>query len=280
MLTDAEFRIEESAHAFEVDIEGNKVVYHAAEQLIVFDLNDIPTVWTDLELSRWLDRQVFQPDIPQPKLLEFLRRLVANLTNERKIALSALVRAKFILCKAIANKIIYCREQSQKSGYQTLLFSDDSKVETTFDYPFKFITNAYPAKPPFYAGSYRFQKHFYPFPGDLKAKGEEFDCAVAIDRLPEVKHWVRNIPQDQKYSFWLPTSKYNFYPDFVAELNDGRILVVEYKGEMLEDYHGTLEKQNIGQLWEEKSDGKGLFLMAVAKDEMGRDVMGQLKAKI
>jgi type III restriction enzyme len=279
-LTEAEFKIEESAHAFEVDIEGKKVVYHAAEQLNVFDLNDIPTNWTELELSRWLDRQVYQPDIPQPKLLEFLRQMIANLVNNRKIPLSALVRAKFILCKSIANKISGYRDKAQNSGYQTLLFSVDSKVETSFDYCFNFNPSAYPAKPPFYSGSYRFQKHFYPVIGDLKASGEEFECAVALDRLSEVKHWVRNMPQDQKFSFWLPTSKYNFYPDFVAELKDGRILVVEYKGEMLEDYHGTLEKQNIGQLWEEKSNGKGLFLMAVKKDDKGCGVMEQLKTKI
>lgn len=31
-------------------------------------------------------------------------------------------------------------------------------------------------------------------------------------------------------SFWLQTSTDRFYPDFVAETLDGRMLVVEYKG--------------------------------------------------
>lgn len=45
-------------------------------------------------------------------------------------------------------------------------------------------------------------------------------------------------------------------------LNDGRILVVEYKGKHLIDSADTKEKLAIGKLWESKSAGKGLFLMA------------------
>ena len=45
-------------------------------------------------------------------------------------------------------------------------------------------------------------------------------------------------------------------------LNEGRILVVEYKGKHLIDSADTKEKLAIGKLWESKSAGKGLFLMA------------------
>ena len=37
---------------------------------------------------------------------------------------------------------------------------------------------------------------------------------------------------------------------------------------------------NIGELWESKSNGKGLFLMAVKKDAKGRDVYKQIEDKI
>ncbi len=45
-------------------------------------------------------------------------------------------------------------------------------------------------------------------------------------------------------------------------LSDGRILVVEYKSKHLIDYADTKKKLAIGKLWESKSAGKGLFLMA------------------
>jgi type III restriction enzyme len=67
-----------------------------------------------------------------------------------------------------------------------------------------------------------------------------------------------------------------FYPDFVAGLQDGCILVIEYKGEHLADTQDTKEKRNIGQLWAEKSGGKGLFLMAEKRDAQGRDTRAQI----
>jgi hypothetical protein len=53
--------------------------------------------------------------------------------------------------------------------------------------------------------------------------GEEFQCAQAIDAESEVKFWLRNVARHHA-SFRLPTSTDNFYPDFVALLNDGRIV--------------------------------------------------------
>ena len=79
--------------------------------------------------------------------------------------------------------------------------------------------------------------------GELKSSGEEFQCAVLIDSLPEIKHWIRNIDSDSKHSFWLQTSKQRFYPDFIAELTDGRTLVIEYKGDHIKnDPHEKREK--------------------------------------
>jgi hypothetical protein len=40
----------------------------------------------------------------------------------------------------------------------------------------------------------------------------------------------------------------------------------------------TKEKRNIGQLWAEKSGGKGLFLMAEKRDAQGRDTRAQILA--
>lgn len=114
----------------------------------------------------------------------------------------------------------------------------------------------------------------------MKNNGEEFECACAIAALKEVKQWVRNLSNQPKASFWLPTATDRFYPDFVAELHDGRILVVEYKGEAYKTNDDSKEKRQIGMLWEEKSGGKGLFLMAEKRDAQGRDVHRQLAEKV
>lgn len=55
-----------------------------------------------------------------------------------------------------------------------------------------------------------------------------------------------------------------FYPDFVAMLTDGGILVVEYKGGHL--YEAEAVKRQIGDVWAEASGGQGLFCMPTNRD--------------
>ena len=95
-----------------------------------------------------------------------------------------------------------------------------------------------------YRGAHRFSKHFTGWDQipafDGADDGEELKCAKMLDSLPEVKHWGRNVPKHSG-AFFLPTASGKFYPDFVAELTDGRILVVEYKGAHLTDDADTDE---------------------------------------
>ena len=77
---------------------------------------------------------------------------------------------------------------------------------------------------------------------------------TSLDSLPQVKFWIRHVARHPQ-SFWLPTASAEFYPDFVAQLDDGRFFVVEYKGALLAgaDVDDTDEKRAIGRLWESRS---------------------------
>jgi type III restriction enzyme len=95
---------------------------------------------------------------------------------------------------------------------------------------------------------------------------------------PEVKFWVRNL---ERRDFWLPLANRKFYPDFVAELTDGRRLVVEHKGKVYATNDDSKEKCNIGDLWEEKSQGKCIFLMTVVekgKPSLSEQIAQKIKA--
>jgi type III restriction enzyme len=59
---------------------------------------------------------------------------------------------------------------------------------------------------------------------------EEALCAKKIDDHTNVKRWIRNLVHESAGGFSLPLSPGRFFPDFIAELNDGRIAIVEYKG--------------------------------------------------
>jgi type III restriction enzyme len=62
----------------------------------------------------------------------------------------------------------------------------------------------------------------------------------------------------------LPSRRLSFYPDFLCQLNDDRVLVVEYKGEHL--FAEAEEKRSVGAVWESRSNGKCLFVMPEGKD--------------
>ena len=83
----------------------------------------------------------------------------------------------------------------------------------------------------------------------------------------------------ERRGFWLPLAKTKFYPDFVAELTDGRFPALEHKGQVYATNDDSKEKCNIGELWEEKSGGKALFLMTVL-DKGKPGLFEQIAAKI
>jgi len=279
-LTPTEFTIRETAERWEVDLQGEKVVYKHLDQSVQLQTGLLRLDGTDLQLSRWLDKQCRQPDITQPVLLEFCRKIVVYLMKQRHIPLSDLFRFKFQLAKAVEQKIKACRKQGYATGYQTFLFGPKAHVETSFADGFAFDRSR-PYDPTWsYQGAYQFKKHFFALPGELASNGEECDCAFLIDNLPQVKHWIRNLANRPLTSFWLPTSTDRFYPDFVAQLRDGRVFVIEYKGAHLIDTQDTKEKKNIGELWAAKSNGKGLFLMAEKKNSLGQNLKDQITAAL
>ena len=161
------------------------------------------------------------------------------------------------------------------------MFTPEARVETTFDAAFVFRDGMY-ADQRRYRGRWKPSKHFLgpdAVPAfDGAAGGEEEQCAQALDRLPEVTYWIRNVARHPA-SFWLPTATGKFYPDFVALLNDGRRFAVEYKGAHIADGPDTAEKRAVGALWEQRSEGKGLFLMA-EKEHNGLGVWDQLRSKV
>ncbi|CRI66955.1 putative type III restriction enzyme, res subunit [Thiocapsa sp. KS1] len=274
-LSESDFSIKETAERWEVDLKGEKVVYKHLDQSVQLEIGLLKLDWTELVLSRWLDKECRQADITQPVLLEFCRKVIAHLTEKRGIALRDLLRFKYQLARVVTQTITKCRRAAYADAYQTFLFSPSATVETSNVNGFSFHNQRYPAGW-LYQGAYQFKKHFFSQVGELEGKGEEFECAQTIDTISEVKHWVRNLSGRHQTSFWLPTSTDRFYPDFVVALNDDRVLVVEYKGEHIATTDDTKEKRNVGELWAEKSGGKGLFLMAEKRDADGRDVRAQI----
>ena len=272
------FAVKETETTFEVDMEGEKVKYHIAEESDVYDLNKVATDLTETDMVGWLAREVRDQHTSHRELVGYLSKLISHLVTERNIPLTALVRLKFILAKAIRNQMAKIRQQVAQEGFQQLIFEVNEKADASYNYSYEFKPGMYPARPPYYDGRYKFKKHYYPVIEDIKEStnpDSEFECAKAIDRHKKIKHWVRNLVRREQASFRLPLANDWFYPDFVTELEDGRLLVIEYKGEGYKTTDDSKEKKAVGELWAKSSNEKCLFLFAV-EDDQGKDVYTQI----
>lgn len=279
-----EFNITETARSFEIDVGGNKISYTFAREEEQLTLDFQVDGWTPQNLIVWLGKQLRQDYIHPLDLNKWITNCIAYLMGARKIPIAALMRTKFILMRKLRDCIAAARLEERAKAYQQYLFAPEARVEVSFENGFRFQVGMYPDVKKYRGGRWKPGKHFLgpdnvpEFSG--AAEGEEFHCAMAIDSLPQVKFWLRNVSKHPE-SFWLPTATDKFYPDFVAQLNDDRLIVIEYKGALLagEGVDDTNEKRAIGRLWEQHAGTKGLFLM-VEKQLGTRDMRAQLFNKV
>ena len=268
-LSEAEFPSESSVESHgEIDVtdEGRLQVHFVERVRRQLRLLGVEPGWHTAGLANWLDRQIPHPDIVRTESSLFMHRVLTGLMDSRGLTIEQLATQKFRLRPAIAQKIDgYRAEQAKRAFNRTLFDTGARNVEVSPEICFDFNEDRY-APNWYYEGAYRFQKHYFPLIGELKSEGEEFDCAVFLDQLDAVKCWVRNLERRPEGSFWLQTSSDKFYPDFVALLTDGRILVVEYKGEDRWSNDDSREKRAVGDLWADRSNGRCLFIMPKGPD--------------
>jgi type III restriction enzyme len=223
--------------------------------------------WSKEQLLSWLDRNIRYQDILGHESAAFLNKAINGLMTSRGIStITPLVIRKYQLRDALDKKINKHRCEEHKKAFNDYLLPEspltvDERCMVDFSDP------NYQYEPSeIYSGEYRFQKHYrYEKPGDLKSEGEEFRCACFLDSHPDIRYWIRNIPR-RRSSLSLQTSTDRFYPDFVCLLNDGRRLVVEYKGKDRWDGLDSDEKRTIGAIWASRSNGKCLFIMPEGTD--------------
>lgn len=220
--------------------------------------------WTPAALTGWMLPRIRQLDVTGSSLRSFTAAAIEGLMRERNWTIDRVAAQKYRLAESIENRIRQHRNAKRAESYERFLFAPEAQVQTS---PQRAITIDPACYSPnwSYEGGYRFKRHVGRV-GELKSDGEEFDCAVWIDSHSKVKRWLRNIERRPQHSFWLQTSTDRFYPDFIAEIGDGRWLVVEYKGADRWTDDDSREKWRLGELWAECSGGRCAFVMPKGPD--------------
>ncbi len=273
LVPDLEASLAESVRRFEIDVRGAAVIK-------TYLNNELPGLvsggvegWTVEHLVAWLDRQTREVDLLQSDLQGWLHQVVRTLLNAGH-SVEQLMRLKYVLARRLKDRIAELRAARRQAAVQAFLFDPGARVEANGAHTFDFRLGMFEDER-LYRGGHRFQKHFLgpdlvpAFDGNVG--GEEERCAWVLDSLADVAFWVRNVARHSN-AFWLPTVTGRFYPDFVAKLTDGRIFVVEYKGE--QGWADAEIDRIAGAAWERARGG--LFLM-VRRLADGLDPLGQMK---
>jgi type III restriction enzyme len=258
------FQVVEQSNTFEIYLKDAHVRLRPADSgQISMDYG--ATSITPDDLVRWLDQSLFQklPDLTQAQRRAYLAAVVNHLLHERGVPLVPLAQARFKLAQDIETRVAELRDQAARRQFRQLVLQPHNGegwlIEPDWQHPHVFESGRYPASAESrYSGRYEFRKHYFPVLADLKDEGQEFACAQLIDRHARVRHWVRNL-DSAPFGFALPTSRGRFFPDFVAELADGRIAVLEFKGAHLVNDPHEIEKRQVGERWSQTSGGRALF---------------------
>ena len=267
-LTEAEYSSKPfDGKVIEIDISdkgklAKRFLDDLHDQMTLLGADQTETV---AQLVHWIDKNIpNRPDIFPSESGPYLTGVIHYLLDDRGFNIKQLFHDKYTLRQKVVAKICALRKDARQRSYQAFLLPEcATPLVVNADICFSFDPNNYPCNAR-YKGSVIFQHHYYKDIGALN--GEEEQCAVFIDNLPEVEFWVRNIEQREKFSFWLQTATDKFYPDFVCKLKDGRFLIVEYKGGDRWSDDDSKEKRALGELWAKRSGGTCLFVMPKGKD--------------
>jgi len=271
------FTREETVRPWLIDVERGRLHIREDHAQYRLDLDEGDAGVSRENVIRALDRRLRRDAILQPDMIAWLGRLLDGL-ERAEFDLAYLLRHLNAVADAAKSRLDDLLAVQRRAAFQQSLVAPAAPPRLDEHFAFRFDPQAYPARWD-YAGRYRFLKHYYPKPGELKPEidAEETACAIAIDQLSQVKWWVRNLEKQPMHAFWLPTSTDRFYPDFVAELGDGRLFVVEYKGGHLYDNADSREKRTIGEVWAAASGGRCVFAMITDRNTAGVAVEDQLR---
>jgi type III restriction enzyme len=272
-LLDAALKVSEGGE-IDIDAESGKVTTRFLENLQRdLGLAYVPEHWDDVKLAVWLCKNIPETSITHASKQAFVAKWLQELFAGGRYDLAKANRQKFLIRNILGLRIKELRLSAVRQSYQDTLFGDGyaARVQVNDNYQFVFHPQAYAPSSDYDKrtsayGSFDFRKHYYGRIGDFDSK-EEFECAVHLDILAqkgEIEFWVRNLVRKESCSFFLQKADGRFYPDFLCQLKNGKILVVEYKGGNA--WGDAKDDRLIGGLWAELSGERCHFVMLKNKE--------------
>jgi len=269
---DAALKVSEGGE-IDVDGTGRMTARFIADMQRDLGLAYRPENWDEVKLAAWLCRNLPEPSLTHASKQAFVAYWISALLDTSGYDLGRANRQKFLIRNLLEQRIKALRSAAVKRAYQQTLFGAEHESRVVVD-----ERNCFEYHPQGYApsrdydgrfGQFTFKKHYYGRIGDFDS-GEEFACACWLETQAQkgrIRFWVRNLVRKEGCSFFLQKADGRFYPDFLCQLADGAVLVVEYKG--ADRWKEAEDDRLIGGLWAELSGGRCRFVMVKDKQWQG-----------
>ncbi len=173
-----------------------------------------------------------------------------------------IVRRRHSLAEVLRAKVSDHGRQRVRDAMRELINKDRDAIETSSEFAIAIEEQEYSPSQEFLG--HHFKKHAFQQIGGMN--GEEAECATRIDQHSNVGRWLRNADRQTQGGFCLPLSPGRFFPDFIVELKDRTLVLVEYKMRKFASDPDELHKKAVGELYAARSNGKARFAWIVEKD--------------
>ena len=210
-------------------------------------------------LSKQIASMIKLDNVVEPDIKKYVDKVIASLDAD---AISSLVDNMYQTCNAIQEKIELLLKEYQKQVFKQWLNVGKIRLKTHYSFP-KEISMTKKEMVGIDKGLYEKEETVNDF---------EYDVISSIADNPNVLFWHRN---REKKDFFI-NGFINHYPDFIVRMKSGKTILIETKGDYLEN-EDSLNKIWLGNKWADLAgDNYKYFMVFQSKEVDGAITVKQL----
>ncbi len=182
-------------------------------------------------------------EISEPDLIAYIKKVLQPLSSEK---ITQVLNDDYFYANLIKKKIISLTDAYAEKKFSDLLDMGDIVCEDSFELP-KSISPKNTLV--------GITKNLYVEEGEMN----DFERRVILEvaNLDNVVFWHRNLERGKGFMI---NGFINHYPDFIVKMKNGKIILIETKGDHL-DGSDSLKKLELGKKWESKAGDKYRYFM-------------------
>jgi type III restriction enzyme len=182
--------------------------------------------------------------ISQQDLTRYVGRVFESLSNDQ---IRDIINNEFIYIQKIKNKINDLSSEYSKQRFRMLLDSNEVFVKDNFS----FTESINPINLSTSIGKSLYERE------DTMNSFEQ-DMIMTIATMENIVFWHRNLTRGK--GFFINGYYRDHYPDFIIYTQKGNIVLIETKGDHL-DNEDSRDKNKLGKIWAEKAGDKYKYFM-------------------